>query len=285
MSGSLKDLVRAVVPRELRNWIRSPLKSAEWLWDSALFTFGTVRSIELLPNVDLLCHPNAYKVYRRAQIEDVEQREEFCSFVSHCQSGMLLFDVGAHFGVFTLTAAKLGGNAVAVDPSPISARMMAYQVGLNKCAGKVRIVQAAVSDTNGVIGMLGSGVFTPGYFKVAKGRPRSELTQIPTMTIDEMSLQFGTPTHLKIDVEGYEASVLRGARQTLKKSAPLLFLELHNDMVRSASGDPLSSLTELDQLGYETYSPSGELIGKAAILSEPIIRILARRPHHSVANG
>jgi FkbM family methyltransferase len=285
VSESLKNIVRATVPRELRNWLRSPLRSAEWLWDSARFSLGAARTIDLLPNVQLICHPYAYKVYRQAQIDDIGQREEFRSFVSHCRSGMLLFDIGAHFGIFSLTAAKLGGTAVAVDPSPISSRMIARQACLNHCVAKIQILKAAVSDTNGAIGMLSSGVFTAGYFKVVKGRPKSELTETRALTIDEMSRQFGCPTHVKIDVEGHEAAVLRGARGTLNRFAPLLFLELHNDMIRSGSGDPSSCLTELDELGYATYSPTGQRIDKAAILREAIVRIVARRPGAPTENS
>lgn len=278
MAEFLKNIVRATVPRELRNWLRSPVKSAEWICDSARYSFGAARPIDLLPNVHLICHPYAYKVYRQAQIEDAEQREEFRSFVSLCWAGMLLFDIGAHFGVFSITTAKLGGNAVAVDPSPISHRMLAHQVALNRCGEKIRIVQAAVSDTNEAIGMLSSGVFTPGYLKVVKGRPQRELTKTRALTVDDVSREFGGPTHIKIDVEGHEAAVLRGARQTLKHFAPLVFLELHNDMIRVASGDPALCLAELDDFGYTTYRPNGETISRGAILREALIRIVARHP-------
>jgi FkbM family methyltransferase len=281
----LKNIVRATVPRELRNWLRSPSRSAEWLWDSARGSFGTVRSIKLLPNVQLLCHPYAYKIYRQAQIDDPEQREEFLSFASHCWSGMLLFDIGAHFGVFSLTAAKLGGKAVAIDPSPISCRMLSRQAVLNNCAEKVQTLQAAVSDSNCVVGMLSSGVFTPGYFKITPGRLPNELIETRALTVDDMSRQFGAPTHVKIDVEGHETAVLRGAKQTLERFAPLLFLELHNEMVRSASGDPSQCLIELHKFGYTAYRTSGEPIERPAILKEPVIRIVAQHPHGPVGGS
>lgn len=277
MSESLKNILRATVPRELRNWLRSPSRSVEWIWDSARFFLGATRTIDLLPNIPLICHPYAYKFYRQAQVDDAEQREEFRSFVSHCWRGMRLFDIGAHFGVFSLAAGLLGGTAVAVDPSPISTRMIARQARLNHCTAKIQIVNAAISDTNGAIGMLSSGVFTAGYFRVEEGRRESELTRTRALTVDEMSRQFGSPTHVKIDVEGHEAAVLRGARDTLNRFAPLLFLELHNDRVRFASADPTSCLTQLDELGYATYSPTGERIDKAAILRKVIVRIVARR--------
>lgn len=277
MPEVLKNIVRVTVPRDVRNWLRSPRKSAEWLYDSALYSCGTVRSIDVLPNVRLVCHPHAYKVYRNAQLDDPEQHEEFRSFVSHCRTSMVLFDIGAHFGIFSLTAAKLGGTAVAVDPSPISCRMLSRQRTLNACVEKIQILQAAVSDANGSIAMLSAGVFTPGYLRVERGRSQRELTKMPAVTIDDITCQFGVPTHIKIDVEGHELAALRGAKRTLRDSAPLVFLELHNDMIRSAFGDPVDCLAELNEHGYTMYLPSGELAEKSALLKRSIVRVVARR--------
>lgn len=275
MPEFLNNVVRATIPREIRNWLRSPSRSAEWLWDSAQSWLGCARSIDLVPGVQLLCHPYAYKVYRAAQIDDQEQREEYCSFVTKCHPEMLLFDIGAHFGVFSLTAAKLGGTAVAVDPSPISCRMIAREASLNHCTDGIRILRAAVTDATGTIGMLSSGSFTPGYLRVEKRRSHSELTQTRAITVDDLSRRFGVPTHVKIDVEGHEGAVLRGAVWTLTQFAPTLLLELHNEMIRSASENPATILDELDALGYRTYCTDGNEISKPAIMSKAIIRIVA----------
>ena len=101
--------------------------------------------------------------------------------------------------------------------------------------------------------------------------------RVQAVTIDQMALEFGTPTHLKIDVEGHEAAVLRGGRSTLQRFSPLLFLELHNEMVVSAGENPYVTLNELTQLGYDTFALSGEAIDADAILARPIIRIVAKR--------
>jgi FkbM family methyltransferase len=155
--------------------------------------------------------------------------------------------------------------------------MIGIQAILNKCADKVQVLHAAVSDANSSIDMLTSGVFSDGYFKVARDRPKNELTQVQAITIDQMAIQFGAPTHIKIDVEGHEAAVLRGARSTLRRFSPLLFLELHNEMLISAGDDPCVTLNELAQLGYETFALGGDAIDTSAILTRPIIRIVAKR--------
>ncbi|HTV60792.1 MAG TPA: FkbM family methyltransferase [Verrucomicrobiae bacterium] len=139
------------------------------------------------------------------------------------------------------------------------------------------MVCAAVSDTEGEIELLNSGVFSNGYFKIAVGRSKKDLTRTPAITITQMARTYGNPTHIKIDVEGYEAAVLRGAAEALKQISPVLFLELHNEMVRTDGGNPSAALDLLDQFGYVTFALSGERISRPAILDKGIIRIVARR--------
>jgi FkbM family methyltransferase len=273
--ATLKNVIRASVPREVRNWLRSPSRSAEWLWDSAAFSLGQTKTLQLAPNVSLVCHPHFYKVVESAQLHDPDQAEEFSNFLSHCSDRMFLFDIGAHFGVFSLALAQFGGKAVAADPSPIATKMMDTEVSLNKCGDRVRVLQAAVSDLNGEMALLSAGTFSEGYFRVEQGRMASELTKTQALTVDQMTTQFSAPTHLKIDVEGHEAAVLRGARETLGKHVPVLFLELHTEMVQAGGGDPNEALNLVEAAGYRTLDFAGTPIGRDEILSRPIIRIVA----------
>jgi hypothetical protein len=77
---------------------------------------------------------------------------------------------------------------------------------------------------------------------------------------------FGPPTHIKIDVEGYEAAVVRGAKRTLARLAPLLFLELHNEMIHSEGSDPSHVLDDLEEMRYEMFSIDGVKIDRSATL-------------------
>jgi FkbM family methyltransferase len=242
-----------------------------------MFSFGFTKTLRIEPDISIICHPRAFKVAYEAQIADPEQSAEFRSFLSYCSDSMLLYDIGAHFGIFSLAAAQFGGRAIAVDASPAAAQMMENQARLNKCSDRVQILRAAVSDANSAIAMLDSGVFSDGYFKATWRRPKSELTQVQAVTIDQMALQFGPPTHIKVDVEGHEAAVLRGARATVRRFSPILFLELHNEMVAVAGDNPCDTLNELAGLHYDTFTPDGDAIDADTILKRSIIRIVAKR--------
>ncbi len=273
----LKQAVRRVIPRPVRNWLRSPSRSARWLWDSFQFSCGITRELLIAPDWRVVCHPHAYRVLFRDQVTDPEQSAEFRSFQRHCVKDMLLFDIGAHFGVFSLAAARAGGRAVAIDPSPEAMRMIAIQTVLNHCSTSIQTMRAAITSETKTMGLLSSGVFSDGYFKVAINESESELTKTPGLTIDDLTRQFGAPTHVKIDIEGHEAAALRGGARTFDRHSPLLFLELHNEMVISAGGDPNAALDDLARLGYDTFGLDGEALERRAILERPIVRVVARR--------
>jgi FkbM family methyltransferase len=275
-SSPIGNVIRKAIPRSVRNWLRSPSRSAEWLWDAAFFSLGRTERLKLAPELLLICHPHFYKVVRQAQIDDPHQAEEFRSFISFCSKDMFLFDIGAHFGVFSLAVANFGGRAVAADPSPTATRMIHVEAALNHCQERIHIIEAAISDISGEMGLLSSGAFSDGYFKVANGRLPTELTKTPAVTVDQLTETYGLPTHLKVDVEGHEAAVLRGAKHTIQSGRPLLFLELHNEMVRADGGDPHTALDLLDESNYSTFALSGSPIGRSEILAWPIIRLVAK---------
>jgi Methyltransferase FkbM domain len=125
--------------------------------------------------------------------------------------------------------------------------------------------------------MLSSGIFSDGYFRIASGRSSRELTKTRAVTIDHLVGEFGPPTHIKIDVEGYEGAVIRGAKKALAGLAPVLFLELHNEMIRSEGGDPVRVLDDLAEMRYESLSIDGVLAERGTILKMPICRLVAKR--------
>src|SRR5438874_7989961 len=275
----IKSTIRVLVPRDVRNWMRSPTKAFTWPWQSARFRCGLNERIEISGGQSLLCHPVVYRAVQAAQIRDSEQAAEFHQFLSHCHPGMFLFDVGASFGIFSLACARLGGKAIAIDPSRIATKMIAKQLKLNNLDDKIRILESAIGDNDGTIEMLSSGIYSDGYYRYEPGRDKRELKRVPITTVDHLAERFGRPSHLKIDVEGYEAAVIRGARELLTQSSPLVFLELHNEMVFGSGGDVSFCVNELLKLGYTIFSVHGIPMRLEQALEPPICRVLAKRSH------
>jgi len=276
--------VRRLLPRSLRNWVRAPHKTLRWASDAVLHAVGADRTLDLAPDWRLRCHPTAYRAIRSSQLDDPAQSAELAEFMACCEPGMVLFDLGAHFGVFSLAALHYGGvkaRAFAVEPSPPAARIMQIQADLNTAGGRLDVIQAAAAEAPGAQDMLAAGVIADGFFMAATGdRPERDLTRVRTVSIDSLTENTGVrPTHLKIDVEGFEAAALRGGRATLTADdRPVVFLELHVQMVRDRGGDPAEVLDLLAHYGYGEFALDGAPATHEQLLEAPITRLVARTP-------
>jgi hypothetical protein len=128
--------------------------------------------------------------------------------------------------------------------------------------------------------MVAVGVLAGGYY-VAPTEDHSggELSRTRSVTLDGMVDELRvTPTHIKIDVEGDEAAVLRGGQKLFSRvSAPVLFIEIHNKLVRELNGNPADTLTLLREYGYKTFDSGGLPVNEDEILDKPLIRIIATK--------
>ena len=126
------------------------------------------------------------------------------------------------------------------------------------------IVQAALGQSEKMVGFTVSHNNYQNHITTAQ----DAIPKVYQTTLDAFIAGPGIkpPQLLKIDVEGAETEVLRGAVQTLKRWRPILFLALHGAEQQSACGDLLKSL------GYELYGIDGAKI-PAAIETDEIMAI------------
>lgn len=278
-----KQLARVLVPRRLRNWLRAPQKSLLWGLGEARYLLGARTLTDIRPGWSVVCHPLAWPHSYFAQQDDPEQVTEFDSFIARCVPGMVLFDLGAHFGLFSLAALHYGGpsaRAIAVDASPTAVRMIRIQAQLNHVSDRLQVLHACVSDRPGVRDMVAVGVLADGYYTApAADHTATETTRTPATTLDDLVSRFGLPpTHVKMDIEGYEGLALRGAQTLLSgPRPPVLFLELHNELIRDRGEDPGEVLDDLDRLRYVAASPSGGRLTRTDLLSAPLVRAVLTR--------
>ena len=146
-------------------------------------------------------------------------RDRLDALAAVVREGDAFWDVGAHKGYITLAASRMvgpSGLVIAIEPASANLRFLERHLVWNGI-GNVRVVPAAASDRNGVgfVGGPGSSV----AFRLGEGPE-----EVPVRTIELMAveLDLGRPTVLKIDVEGEEAAVLRGAKRLLGSDQALL---------------------------------------------------------------
>ena len=136
-------------------------------------------------------------------------------------SGLLL-DIGANFGVIAqaLEASGHGDRTIAFEPQPYIVK----NVLSKNFHGVIRPV--AVGASVGEVCMPKLDYDKPNNFGglgIVSSFGGSNVISIPCVTID--SLDLGRVGFMKIDVEGYEENVLRGARETILRDRPIIYME------------------------------------------------------------
>lgn len=182
-------------------------------------------------------------------------------------------DVGASIGLYTLAIARRLGSAgrmVAFEADPSTARMLRTMVELNGVGARTTVVSAAVGDR-------------PGTIRFANGRGvESHVTldaQPGSIEVDMITLDSVFPTEsvdlVKIDVEGYEEHVLRGAERLLtdpRRAPRTLFVEVHPFAWSGFGVSGESLLRILNEYGYDALDLAGRSVGRIDSYGEVIAR-------------
>ena len=172
------------------------------------------------------------------------ERKETVLLFGYLRPGMVVIDVGANVGYYTLAAASRvgkGGIIFSVEPSPYAAERLERTVRENHL-DQVRVVRAALGDHAGQ-----HVLFTPlpgNHTPTMLGEPGAEGIPVPVRTLDECveTWQVSVIDLLKIDVEGYEPSVLRGAASLLAAGRIRAILCEFNDFWLRRAGSASAKL-------------------------------------------
>jgi FkbM family methyltransferase len=207
--------------------------------------------------------------------ENGDSVEELRGFLRQARSTPgTLFDVGAADGLFSTLYCLSGANhrAVAYEPSPAMHDNWRSAVGLNGLAGRMELVPAAVGSESGQV----TGRLNEAGMLIVEAATSSDAVRL--VCLDDELERVGPPAIVKIDVEGYEGEVLRGARRLLARHHPLLFLEFHLDLLEQRGERVEELLGMLSQLGYRFESSAGASLSARRIATSPkaIIRFVAR---------
>jgi len=148
----------------------------------------------------------------------------------------VVLDIGANFGVMTLAFAKAfpKGQVIAFEPTHYAIGRLRRNLELNPdLAERVEIIQSFVSDhadANCDLVAYASwrvdGLTTGREHPLHVGTPHST-EGVPSITLDEFasSRNLDGLDLVKIDTDGHELGVLRGARETIRKFRPLVIFE------------------------------------------------------------
>jgi FkbM family methyltransferase len=177
-------------------------------------------------------------------------------------TGLCFWDLGAHFGLYTVGLARqVGptGQVAAFEPDPVSHARCARHVAMNGLEN-VRLFCAAVSDRAArqefIVPEAGA-TFNHLRYEDEPATAGEKTIQIESVVLDELVAagRIRPPQLVKVDVEGHGAKAVAGALQTIRQHHPVLVMSFHSH----AELNDTQAL--LEPLGYRCFENDGRPLG------------------------
>jgi FkbM family methyltransferase len=172
-------------------------------------------------------------------------------------AGDLFIDVGGNIGNHTLIAAQTGANVLTFEPLARLADRIEASLQLNGLSGRVNVLRHALGDKKGS-GVLNIALRSDdGSHSLIEGVESlsMEHVSVPILPLDDVLNRLKvTPGFIKVDVEGYEARVLDGAKELLDCGCYPVWLVETADRLSDRIGETAASVVHrLTSRGYELW--------------------------------
>lgn len=181
-----------------------------------------------------------------------ESRSDVTLVRSLCDPDRISLDIGADIGEFAIAMLSSSKSVIAFEPRPAQARDLASM--FTAVGAAVRIEAVALSDQPGTTAMRvvesdpgRSTIDHENVLETAVGGPVQTI-KVPVKRLDDLRLD--NVGLIKIDVEGHELAVLRGAVDTLRRNRSTIVVEAEERHHANAVADITTLLTGLDYQGY-----------------------------------
>jgi FkbM family methyltransferase len=181
-----------------------------------------------------------------------DQRTEFTAIWRHLRPGDIACDIGANKGsfIYWLSWWARDGRVIAFEPQPELARDLlnvCRVIGLDNVTVEAKAAYSHSGDQD---------LFLPAGHQPGASLMRAEMAaenftalSVPVVALDDYFAENDKVALLKIDVEGAELEVFKGAKRILRQHAPLLVFECENR--HRWPGDVREVFSYLAELGYE----------------------------------
>lgn len=192
-----------------------------------------------------------FYVFRRHYEPEVQALEELL------QGGDWVIDVGANFGLYTVLAGRKvepEGRVLAFEPFPDSFQMLRRNSEGNALQDVAQLWPCALGERTGTATL--SVHADPGRNTLGSlGSEGGSEIQISVRPFDEIAeeLAMSRIDFIKMDVEGFELQVLRGARRSIEKFKPSVLFELNPMVCRQSGYDPADIVKFFQDAGYVLF--------------------------------
>jgi len=168
---------------------------------------------------------------------------------------MVVVDMGANIGYYTLLASKLvgkKGRVYAFEPETKNYALLVKNIKSNKCKNIVAI-QKALSDRSRTETLF----LSPnnlGSHRMYKFKGSIRNVPIKSIKFDDFFKDIKKIDLIKIDIEGNEPRCLHGMKRTIKKSDKLaMIIEFNPKMIKENGFNPIAFLNEIKGMGFRLY--------------------------------
>lgn len=169
---------------------------------------------------------------------------ELRHLADYLEPGHVAIDVGANHGVWSYRLARLSSAVEAFEPQPWCADTLA-----SWGSPRVHVHREGLSDADGELTLAvpqAGGKPLTGYATFEDAPADWQRVPVPVRRLDDFG--FTDVGFVKIDVEGHERAVLRGAAETVRREKPVLVIEVEQ---RHLGTTPVGDvLAEVEALGY-----------------------------------
>ena len=200
-----------------------------------------------------LSRDSQHLVFRALRARLLDEKIELGLIRRHVRSTDTVCDIGANKGsfVFWLSRWCRKGQVIAFEPQPTFANLL---LRLTRSLGldNVKVEQKAVFSRDGHADLFVPEGQLPSASLVAKvaGSGRFETISVPMVRLDDYFDQAQRIALMKVDVEGAELEVFKGAERILREQSPLLIFECEGRHLQGASmADVFAYLTALGYSG------------------------------------
>jgi FkbM family methyltransferase len=181
--------------------------------------------------------------------------------------GATVLDLGAHIGLFSVHLARSvgpSGRVISFEPAPRTAAVLRRTVRCNGLAAVVSVRQVAVSGRRGMAELFETGDECANASSLVRTDRSRDVVRVAATTLDALvDDEDLTVAVVKMDIEGAELEVLRGAPQLLAQQRPALTIEVHPLELRASRCDPRAVFDLLAEHGYRV-SEAGQPLERAS---------------------
>jgi FkbM family methyltransferase len=196
---------------------------------------------------------------RHMLFEGLYQEDVLLTLQNLVHPGDCVVDVGGHHGLMAVIAAKAAGPqglVVSFEPNPVARRIFLENCELNGVPN-IRLEPLALSDGIGDAKFYvqkGAVSWNSSFydnFASQHGRDEIEQIEVNMTTLDAYAADRALkPAFIKIDAEGSEFLILRGAMKTIQKHNPFISMEFNPESARTANTSVEEMQTVLQNAGY-----------------------------------